>query len=98
MGAMPERLAPLVREILEKNLTLKDAVHKFSPLFSTELIESIFAKLDASEWKQRQAAPGIRVTNHAFGNGRRVPIGHGFRGWRGLLLIVYGDKGATSTP
>ena len=33
----------------------------------------------ASEYKRRQAAPGIIVTKKAFGMGRRVPIAHGFR-------------------
>jgi len=30
--------------------------------------------VDKNEYKRRQAAPGIRVTEKAFGFGRRVPI------------------------
>lgn len=79
MGDDPRKLAPMVREIIESSLTVKQTIEKYSNEFSEELIRSIFFKLDASEWKRRQAAPGIRVTSHAFGNGRKVPIGHGYR-------------------
>jgi NAD+ synthetase len=36
--------------------------------------------IDGSEYKRRQAAPGLRVTTKAFGMGRRVPIAQRFRG------------------
>jgi NAD+ synthase (glutamine-hydrolysing) len=32
-----------------------------------------------SEYKRRQAAPVLKVTAKAFGEGRRLPIAHGFR-------------------
>lgn len=31
-------------------------------------------RVDLSEWKRHQAAPGLRVTSKAFGIGRRIPI------------------------
>jgi len=30
--------------------------------------------VDRSEYKRRQAAPGLKVTSRAFGFGRRMPI------------------------
>jgi len=32
-----------------------------------------------SEYKRRQAAPVLKVSEKAFGEGRRLPIAHGFR-------------------
>ena len=38
----------------------------------------IVRKIDLSEYKRRQAAPGIKVTTKAFGVGRRMPIAQRF--------------------
>ena len=42
--------------------------------YSSELISDILKKVRISEYKRRQAAPGIRVSHKAFGVGRRYPI------------------------
>jgi NAD+ synthase (glutamine-hydrolysing) len=78
MGADPERIAPLVRSIIEEGLSLSEANRRFAADFGEALIRRTFQRIDRSEWKRRQAAPGIRVTSHSFGNGRRMPISHGF--------------------
>jgi NAD+ synthetase len=44
---------------------------------SKELVAKILDKIDASEYKRRQAAPSLRVTGKAFGDGRRMPIARG---------------------
>ena len=36
--------------------------------------------VDRSEYKRRQAAPGIRITPRAFGQDRRLPITNRFGG------------------
>ena len=36
--------------------------------------------VDRSEYKRRQAAPGIRITPKAFGKDRRLPITNRFGG------------------
>lgn len=41
---------------------------------SPGLVHRIMALVGASEYKRRQAAPGLRVSSKAFGYGRRVPI------------------------
>lgn len=38
------------------------------------LAQRILAMVDRSEYKRNQAAPGLRVTEKAFGPGRRIPI------------------------
>ncbi len=78
MGADPQVIAPMVRSIVEEGLTVPQAIDRFGAQFSPELILRTFQKIDRSEWKRRQAAPAIRVTPHAFGNGRRIPMAHGF--------------------
>jgi NAD+ synthetase len=80
MGAPPHLIAPMVREIIEQSLPFPEALKRFEGTFSHKVIEGVYQKLDRSEWKRRQAAPAIRVTPHAFGNGRRVPMNHGYLG------------------
>ncbi|HSP15052.1 MAG TPA: NAD+ synthase [Thermoanaerobaculia bacterium] len=43
------------------------------------LVEKILKMVDASEFKRRQAAPTIRVSSKAFGNGRQMPIAQRWR-------------------
>lgn len=78
MGADPELIAPVVRTIIEEGLSLSEAKMRFGGEYGEALLTRTFQRIDRSEWKRRQAAPAIRVTPHAFGNGRRMPISHGF--------------------
>ena len=43
-----------------------------------KMAEEIVRKIDTSEYKRRQAAPGLKVTSKAFGVGRRVPLAQRF--------------------
>ena len=45
---------------------------------SKKVAQEIVRKIDLSEYKRRQAAPGLKVTTKAFGLGRRVPIAQRF--------------------
>ena len=45
---------------------------------SRAVAEEMVRKIDYSEYKRRQAAPGIKVTTKAFGMGRRVPLAQRF--------------------
>ncbi|MBI5085190.1 MAG: NAD+ synthase [Acidobacteria bacterium] len=42
------------------------------------LVRDIAGKVDRSEYKRQQAAPGLKVTSKAFGMGRRFPIAQSF--------------------
>jgi NAD+ synthetase len=44
-----------------------------------EVVKDVLNKITFSEYKRRQAAPGLKVSSRAFGMGRRVPIAQGFR-------------------
>jgi len=41
------------------------------------LVSKILTAIDRSEYKRRQAPPGLRITAKAFGMGRRMPIARG---------------------
>ena len=45
---------------------------------SKALAEEVVRKIDISEYKRRQAAPGLKVTTKAFGVGRRIPLAQRF--------------------
>ncbi len=42
--------------------------------FDRTLVERVLGMLNRSEYKRRQAAPGLKVSRKAFGEGRRLPI------------------------
>jgi NAD+ synthase (glutamine-hydrolysing) len=44
-----------------------------------ELVKRVLRMVIGSEYKRRQAAPVLKVTGKAFGEGRRFPIAHGYR-------------------
>ena len=44
-----------------------------------EVVRDVLNKIVSSEYKRRQAAPGLKISSRAFGMGRRVPIAQGFR-------------------
>jgi NAD+ synthase (glutamine-hydrolysing) len=45
-----------------------------------DLVDEVITMVDRSEYKRRQAPPGIRITPKAFGRDRRLPITNRFRG------------------
>ncbi len=45
-----------------------------------EIVEEVIRMVDHSEYKRRQAPPGIRITPKAFGRDRRLPITNRFSG------------------
>jgi NH3-dependent NAD+ synthetase len=42
-------------------------------------VRRVVRLIDLSEYKRRQAAPGLKVTTKAFGMGRRIPIAQRYR-------------------
>ena len=50
--------------------------------FDAELVEDILRKVDLSEFKRYQSAPGLKVSDVAFGVGRRRPIVQQWTGFR----------------
>jgi NAD+ synthetase len=46
--------------------------------FDEATVQRVIRLIDLSEYKRRQAAPGLKVTSKAFGMGRRMPIAQRF--------------------
>ena len=57
------------KEFNEINSVIKDA----------GVVNKVLRLVDMNEFKRKQAAPALRVSNKAFGYGRRLPI---VQGWR----------------
>ena len=71
-------------EILDAILDLY-AVKNFSKTeivargFDAAVVNDVVNKINFSEYKRRQAAPGLKVSPRAFGMGRRIPVAQHFR-------------------
>ncbi len=46
--------------------------------FAAETVRQVLRLVDKSEYKRRQAAPGVRITARAFGRDRRYPVTSGY--------------------
>jgi NAD+ synthetase len=47
--------------------------------FDAAVVNDVVNKINFSEYKRRQAAPGLKVSPRAFGMGRRLPVAQQFR-------------------
>jgi len=47
--------------------------------FAPEVVREVANKINFSEYKRRQAAPGLKISPIAFGIGRRIPVAQRFR-------------------
>jgi NAD+ synthase (glutamine-hydrolysing) len=57
----------------------KSAAEIIAGGFEEAAVRRVIRLIDLSEYKRRQAAPGLKVTTKAFGVGRRVPVAQRFR-------------------
>jgi NAD+ synthase (glutamine-hydrolysing) len=69
-------LDDILAAYVEERLPLGDIVQRGHP---EELVRRVLRMVNGSEYKRRQAAPVLKVTGKAFGEGRRLPIAHGWR-------------------
>jgi NAD+ synthase (glutamine-hydrolysing) len=68
-------LDPILEGYVEKDLSLADLV---ALGFEEPTVRRVIGLVDRSEYKRRQAPPGVKVTTRAFGKDRRVPITNRF--------------------
>jgi NAD+ synthase (glutamine-hydrolysing) len=61
---------------VEERLPLEAIVARGHP---EETVRRVLRMVVSSEYKRRQAAPVLKVSEKAFGEGRRLPIAHGWR-------------------
>ena len=69
-------VSPMVDHIINNQLDANDLSEMG---YESELINEVLNKIHMSEYKRRQAPPGIKVSKKAFGMGRRYPINNQYR-------------------
>lgn len=57
----------------------KGAAEIIAEGFDEKTVLQVICLIDRSEYKRRQAAPGLKVTSRAFGFGRRMPIAQNYQ-------------------
>ena len=66
-----EILDPILEDYIENGLTVDEMVAKG---YGRDLVEDVVHRVDANEYKRRQAPVGIKITQRAFGRDWRLPI------------------------
>lgn len=70
---------PELDEILRRYIELDQTPREIAGAgFEPAVVNRIATLVDRNEYKRRQAAPGVRITQRAFGRDRRVPITSGY--------------------
>ena len=70
-----EELDPILMALVERDMTPMELV---GAGYDSKLVTRVAGLIDRSEYKRRQAAPGVRITPKSFGKDRRMPITNGF--------------------
>ena len=73
-----EILDPIIAAYVEEDKSVEQII---AMGFDTETVQQVAQLVDKSEYKRRQAPPGIKITPRAFGRDRRLPITNRFKGW-----------------
>jgi NAD+ synthase (glutamine-hydrolysing) len=66
-----EELDPILKGYIEDDLSPEELVAAGS---KPETVARVISLVDRSEYKRRQAPPGVKITPRAFGRDRRMPI------------------------
>jgi NAD+ synthase (glutamine-hydrolysing) len=72
-----EVLDPILERYIERDLSVEQIVAEG---YDEAVVRRVAGMVDRNEYKRRQAPPGVRITQRAFGRDRRYPITSGFRG------------------
>jgi len=70
-----EVLDPIIERYVEQDQSVDEIVEAG---FERSVVKRIARLIDNSEYKRRQAPPGIKITERAYGRDRRYPIVNGF--------------------
>ncbi|MFH1650500.1 MAG: NAD+ synthase [Chloroflexota bacterium] len=73
-----EQLDAMLTSYVEEDESIEQLVARG---FAPEIVRQMARLVDTSEYKRRQAPPGIKITPRAFGRDRRLPITNRFREW-----------------
>ena len=66
-----ETLDGILRLRVEEQMSVEEIVAQG---FEPSVVRDVVDMIQKTEYKRRQAAPGLKVTNRAFGTGRRIPV------------------------
>ena len=69
-------LDPILKAYVEDDLSFGEIVGMG---FERDVVEHVVTLVDRSEYKRRQAPPGIKITPRSFGRDRRMPITNRYR-------------------
>lgn len=72
-----EIMDPILRAYVEEDWAFEDIV---ALGFAPEIVRKVMSLVEKSEYKRRQAPPGIKITARAFGRDRRLPLTSAYRG------------------
>jgi NAD+ synthase (glutamine-hydrolysing) len=70
-----EQLDPVLKLYVEDYQGVDHIAQDVDPALARRIVKMV----DGAEYKRRQAAPGVKVTERAFGRDRRLPITNGYR-------------------
>jgi len=71
-------LDPILKAYIEEDKSFKEIL---SLGVDAECIRNVIMMVDRSEYKRRQAPPGVKITQRAFGRDRRFPITNKYKGY-----------------
>ncbi len=71
-----EILDPILKAYAEEDRSFSEIV---AMSFDAKTVERVMHLVDISEYKRRQAPPGVKITTRAFGRDRRLPITNRYR-------------------
>ncbi len=66
----------IIERYVEKDMGVDDIC---SEGFDPDTVTRVARMIDASEYKRRQGAPGVKITPKAFGRDRRMPLTNAYR-------------------
>ncbi|MFN2556444.1 MAG: NAD+ synthase [Nitriliruptorales bacterium] len=72
-----EVLDPIMCAYVEDDLSIDDIVARGH---ERHTVRQVVAMIDHTEYKRRQAALGVRITERAFGKDRHIPVTNGWKG------------------
>ena len=73
-----EELDPILKAYVEDDMSFEEIAAMGN---DPGVVKQVIALVDRSEYKRRQAAPGIKITPRNFGRDRRMPIANRWRSY-----------------
>jgi NAD+ synthase (glutamine-hydrolysing) len=71
-----EVLDPILKSYIEEDLSPTEIISQGA---DADLVREVVRMVNKSEFKRRQAPPGVKITPKAFGRDRRMPISNRYR-------------------